>query len=133
MDCTTGPGVLCSLGNESGRREHECATQEGDRQDRDDERPGGAHRPAKDLDPQVRKPGAVLVAAVPLGDRGEDDALVEIRRGLRSRQGAEQADQPRGAAEFRRTCRAAAEVIGEAPAVGVTQGIEQERDRKSVV
>ncbi len=71
------------LQDDLGRGEDEGATEQGDRQDRDDQGPGRAHGAANDLRPKVREPRALRASAGPLVEGGHEDALIEVRRGMR--------------------------------------------------
>jgi hypothetical protein len=116
---------LSRLCNKAGCREHEGAAQQGDGDDRDNERARRPHCASEDQTREVGEPGAPIMPASTLGDRGDDDALVEVRCGPRSRQRRQQADDPRDATQFSRTCGTRAKVARKASSVGITQLAEQ--------
>ena len=57
---------------------------------------------------------------------GQEDPLIEVRRGSRDRQRAEQAQDPRAAADLGRTGGAALDMRGESGGVSCAEVIEQE-------
>ena len=65
------------------------------------------------------------MASSTLGDRGQNDSLVEIRTWIRCGQCCQEADNPCDAAQLRGTRHARANVVGEPTAISVTQLPEQ--------
>ena len=110
-----------------GGGEHKCPAEQRDRQDGHDEGARRAHRAAQDLRAEVGQPGAMLVAAPAVLERGEQDPLVQVRHGARRGQRAEEAEDPGAAADLGGARRAALDVGGQARGVGRFELVEQER------
>lgn len=114
------------------RGEDERSAEQGNRQDRDDQRPGRAHRAANHLRAQVRQPRALRAPAGPLVEGGHQDALIEVRRGMRHVQRAEEAQDAGAAADLDGAGGTPLDVERQARGVGRVQLIEQERvDQRS--
>ena len=115
------------LRHELGGGEDERAAEQRDGEDGHDERARRAHRAAQDLRAQVGEPGVARPAAAAVLERGQQDPLVEVRRGSRRRQGPEEAQDPGASADLAGARRAALDVGGEACRVARFELIEQER------
>ena len=95
-------GRLC----EESSGQDERSAQEGHGHDGHHERPRGADGAPEHLRPQVRQPRSVVVPPGPVRDGCRVDPLIQVRRGRRSRQAAEQRHEARGAADLGRAGRA---------------------------
>ena len=126
MNSSTRVGPQCNLGDETGRQD-ERATQERDRDDGHDKDPGGADRAPEDLRPEVRQPGAVLVAALAVEEGGSEDPLVQVRRRGRRGEAAQEGQEPRRPAELCGAGRAALDVSRQAGGVGPGELVHEER------
>jgi len=69
----------------------------------------------------------VIVPTGPIRDRGRVDPLVEVRRGRRRRQAAEQRQEPRGPADLGRAGRASLDVSRQPRCVRLEQIVQEER------
>jgi hypothetical protein len=69
----------------------------------------------------------MIVPASPIRDRGRVDPLVEVRRGRRRRQAAEQRQEPGGPADLGSAGRASLDVGREARGVRLEQVVHEER------
>ncbi len=121
LDCTTRGEELGRLGDEPGRGEHERATQEGDRDNGQDECSSRAHRASEDQTGKIGEPRPTIMSTLAFRDRGEDDALIQVRRRLRDRERRQQADDSRHATQFRCAGGAASNVARQSPPVRVGQ------------
>ena len=69
----------------------------------------------------------MIVPTGTIRDRGRVDPLVEVRRGRRCRQAAEQRQEPRGSADLGRAGRASFDVGRQARCVRLEQVVHEER------
>jgi len=107
--------------------EHECPTQERDGHDRHDQRARRAHRATDDLGSEVGQPRVAIPAAGTIVERRQQDPLVEVVRRSGKREGAQQPEHARAAADLGRARGAAFDVGGQARRIGRDQVIEQEQ------
>jgi hypothetical protein len=104
-----------------------CPAQQSDGHDGHHERPGGADSAPEDLCLEVLEPGSVIVPPGPIRDRCRVDPLVQLRRGWRRRQAAQQRQEPRGPADLGRARGASLDVDREARGVRLEQVVHEER------
>ena len=69
----------------------------------------------------------MIMPPSPIRDRRRVDPLVEVRRGRRCRQAAEQRQEPRGPADLGRAGRASLDVAREPRRVRLEQVVHEER------
>ncbi len=119
--------LLGDAGEEVRGSEHERGTQEGHRGDGRGQGARGAEGTADDLDAQLGQPGAVLVAAQAVRDRGRQLALLEARRRLDRGQGGQEFGQSRDAAQARGAGGAGADMLGERRGVRGREALGHER------
>ena len=125
-ECTTRTRKIREVVHELRGSEHECATEQGHGQDRDDERPGRPHRATKHLAPKVRQPRALGLAASTIVKRGDQDSLVEVGCRARDGQRTQEAQDARAAPDLGRARGTTLDVGSQAGSVGREQVIEQE-------
>jgi hypothetical protein len=101
--------------------------QQSDGHDGHHERASGADSAPEDLGLEVLQPRAVIVASSPIRDGGSVDPLVEVRRGRRRWQAAEEREQTRGPADLGRAGRAPLDVSRESRSVRLEQVVNEER------
>jgi hypothetical protein len=110
----------------------ERAAQERHGHDGHHKRAGGADGAPEHLRPQVRQPRAVVMPPGPVRDGCRVDPLVQVRRGRRRRQAAEQRQQARGPADLGRAGRALLHVGREARGVVREEVVHEERVDQAV-
>jgi len=101
--------------------------QECDGHDSHHERAGSADGAPEDLRLEGCQPRAAIVPLSPIRDGGRVDPLVEVRRGRRRRQAAEQRQQSRGPADLGRARRASLDVGRQPRCVRLEQVVHEER------
>jgi hypothetical protein len=109
------------------RGQDECATQERNGHDRDHQCAGCADGAAQDLRPQVLQPRSVVVSLCPIRDGGGVDPLVQVQRGRRRRQAAQQCQEARGPADLGGAGRAFLHVGRETSGVLREEVVHEER------
>jgi hypothetical protein len=103
------------------------SAQQSDGHDGHHERAGGADSATEDLRLEILEPRPVIVPPSPIRDGGRVDPLIQVRRGRRRRQAAEQRQQSRGPADLGRADRASLDVGRESRCVRLEQVVDEER------
>jgi hypothetical protein len=103
------------------------SAEQSDGHDGHHERAGGADSAPENLRLEVLEPRALIVPPGSIRDGGRVDPLVQVRRGRRSRQAAEQRQQSRGPADLGRAGRASLDVGREPRCVLLQQVVHEER------
>jgi hypothetical protein len=126
LECSTWTGKFREVVHELRGREHERATQQCYRQDRDDQGPGRAHRATQDLGAKVREPRSLRLTPGSIVQGRQEDALVEVRGGAWDGQGSQETEHPGAAADLGGACGASLDMGRQARGISGEEVIEEE-------